>query len=193
MHWATSRLSQDSLYLVNVGVEGEKGKQMKIKWKHSSEREKLIILFACWCKTFNSALCWAPVLNKHTIRSHTHTYADSHMPTLTHNLSHLELYPNLGAQLCCLWWLCLTQQNVHGRQQCHSLFCMAGCTSNLSSHHSAGHDIYLWTLVSAAEMWLQCQASDSCNTCRSVFFGMWVPYTQFAVESNSCGKTTRKY
>lgn len=50
--WITSHLSQDSLYLANVGIEREKGKQMKIKWKNSSEREKLIIPFACWCKPF---------------------------------------------------------------------------------------------------------------------------------------------
>lgn len=50
--WITNHLSQDSLYLANVGIEREKGKQMKIKWKHSSEWEKLIIPFACWCKPF---------------------------------------------------------------------------------------------------------------------------------------------
>lgn len=134
--WITSHLSQDPLYLVNEGAEREKGKQMKIKWKHSSEREKLIILFACWCRPFNSTLCWAAVKFADTeVRISGHTHTDIH----PHTFSYLEFYSNVVAQLCLVWWLCLTQQNtdmaVNNATQCFVW------VFNLSSHHASGHDI----------------------------------------------------
>lgn len=65
--WITSHLSPDSLYLADVGVETVKGKQMKIKWRHSSEWEKLIILFACWRKPFSGVVSEADSLPSESV------------------------------------------------------------------------------------------------------------------------------
>lgn len=65
--WITSRLSQDPLYLMNVGEEREKENKMK-----AFKRKREINYPVCWCKPFCCTLRWA-VLGCTHMRTHRAT------------------------------------------------------------------------------------------------------------------------